>query len=623
MCGLVGVASTTPLLDREWLSTARDRLTHRGPDDAGEWWADSGQVGLAHRRLSILDLSAAGHQPMHLTDGSFSIVFNGEIYNFKELRKELEQHGHTFASHGDTEVVLFAFRTWGIKCLSRLNGMFAFALFDRDKRQLFLVRDRAGEKPLFYYENKDTLYFSSELKALMANPALPKYVDPDALDCYLAMGFVPGNQCILKGFRKLPPAHVLRFDLNGGTTEVWQYWELPKEPNLINATSVGTKSSLVDELEALLENAVGKQLVADVPIGVLLSGGVDSSLITAMATRHSSNVQTFNVGFPGYGNLDETEHARLIAKHFGTEHLELVVESTTADLIPQLVQQFDEPIIDSSMIPTWLVSQLVCQHCTVVLGGDGGDELFGGYGHYNRLLKLKSWFGWSPLLVRRFLSMRAMSCLPVGFRGRNWARALDSDLSYDLPLLAIYFDKATREKLANITPDSVGVAERIFSERVPEISDLIQRATRTDFRNYMSEDILVKVDRASMMNSLEVRAPFLDYRIIEFAFERVPSSLKVCGNARKIILKSMCEKLLPSEFDLQRKQGFSIPLNEWLKEGPFREMFWSVLLDDHAFFDRAIVTDLLDKQDNGYRNGERLFGLVQFDLWRREYNVGF
>ena len=621
MCGIAGIASHSSQPDRTWLPVARDTLIHRGPDDAGEWWSKDGRVGLAHRRLSILDLSPAGHQPMHLSERGLSLVFNGEIYNFKDLRSELEQRGYRFRSHSDTEVLLAAYDAWATECLGRLNGMFAFALYDAPRQRLFLARDRAGEKPLFYHLADGTLHFASELKALMAQPTLPRRIDPESLDCCLAMGFVPGDRCILKGFHKLPPAHALTFDLSQGTARVWRYWQLPElEPRA--ATGAVDEAALLDELEALLEDAVGRQLVADVPVGVLLSGGVDSSLVTAMAVRRSRQVRTFSIGFPGHGALDETAHARLIARHFGTEHTELVAEPINADLIPRLARQFDEPMVDSSMIPTWLVSHLVRQHCAVGLGGDGGDELFGGYSHYSRLLWIQRHLGRIPGPLRRLTAHAAERLLPIGLKGRNYLQALDVDLRRCLPLLASYFDATTRRKLMAAYPGHRLVAEAIRRERVSRQADLLQRATRMDFSGYLAEDILVKVDRTSMLNSLEVRAPLLDYRLIEFAFGKVPSHLKATTKEKKILLKRLAARVLPPEFDRQRKQGFSIPLAQWLKAGPFRELFWEVLSDPDCFFDRRSVQGLLRGQDRGFRNGERLFALVQFELWRREYCVG-
>ena len=618
MCGLIGIASIFPAENGNWLADGLKSLVHRGPDDSGEWWSKDGRVGLAHRRLAIVDLSQDGHQPMQDASGDLTIVFNGEIYNHLDLRDALEAKGYTFRSHSDTEVILLAYREWGLECLSRLNGMFAFAIYDAHDDKLFLARDRAGEKPLFYACAENSICFASELKGLMANPAIERRIDPEALDCYLAMGFVPGDRCMLRGVHKLPPAHVLEYDLQRGKKRVWRYWELPSAPDADEG-----EDALLSELEDLLEDSVRRQLLADVPVGVLLSGGVDSSLITAMAVRVSNKVKTFTVRFPGYAKYDETEHARLIADHFGTEHIELEAAETTVDLLPLLARQFDEPMVDSSMIPTYLVSQLVRGHCTVALGGDGGDELFGGYGHYNRLLWLQQKFGRIPLAVRAPIALMAEKLLPLGFKGRNWLQGLGVDLNHGLPLIASLFDRAARAGLLqdNNLPS---IAETVRKQRIPVSDDLLQRATRMDFGNYLPEDILVKVDRASMLNSLELRAPLLDYRLAEFAFGKVPSYLKATPTSRKVLLKKLCGRVLPPEFDKQRKQGFSIPLSSWLQSEPWLGYFREVLLGtDSTFFSHSAVSKLLDGQARGRANSERLFALVMFELWRREYGVSW
>jgi asparagine synthase (glutamine-hydrolysing) len=383
------------------------------------------------------------------------------------------------------------------------------------------------------------------------------------------------------------------------------------------------EATLLDELEALLEDAVRRQMVADVPLGVLLSGGVDSSLITAMAVRSSSQVQTFTIGFPGHGKLDETEHARLIARHFGTRHTELMAETARLDLLSCLARQFDEPMADSSMIPTFMVSQLVREHCTVALGGDGGDELFGGYGHYCRLQRMQKKSGLIPYPLRSGIALAAEKLLPVGVKGRNWLQGLGVNLDKGFPLIASGFDATTRGRLLVAQSGWHPQAEDFMRSRVPVHPDLLQRVTRVDFANYLAEDILVKVDRASMLNSLEVRAPLLDYRLIEFAFGKVPSHLKATATDKKILLKRLTARALPPEFDRQRKQGFSIPLGEWLKGGEFRALFHEVLLDPKCSFDPSTVDSLLRGQDRGRSNGERLFALVLFELWRREYGVTF
>jgi asparagine synthase (glutamine-hydrolysing) len=621
MCGIIGIASSRNITDKSWLAAGIDSMRHRGPDDVGEWWEPEGRVGLAHCRLAIIDLSDAGHQPMFDLTGELCIVFNGEIYNFIDLRTQLIKKGYSFRSNSDTEVILAAYREWNTECMSRLNGMFAFALYDLPYRRLFIARDRAGEKPLFYSLENGVLTFSSELKGLMANPAASRRIDPEALDCYLSEGYVQGDRCILKGMKKLPPAHALTFDLNKAQLSVWRYWQLPAlDPSA--ASTVVRQNDLIDELETLFEDSVRRQLVADVPVGVLLSGGIDSSLLTAMAVRANSNVKTFTVCFPGYGKYDETEHARLIARHFGTEHLEIEAESVSIDLLPKLARQFDESIIDSSMIPTYLVSKLIRQHCTVALGGDGGDELFGGYRHYNRLLFLKKYFGFLPYWLRSAIAKGAEVILPVGFKGRNWLQALMSDFNDDLPLIANYYDPHIRRRLTAKDYKRAEVSEQLRNSRIPKTIDLLQRATRMDFTNYLAEDLLVKVDRASMLNSLEVRAPMLDYRLIEFAFGKVPSYLKAISANRKILLKSLADRILPPEFDQDRKQGFSIPLGAWLTAGPWLNFFREVLLDTRqALFDHRVIEGLFDGQSKGRSNGERLFGLVMFELWRQEYRI--
>jgi len=621
MCGIIGIASQAQITNRTWLAVGCDAIHHRGPDASGEWWSNDGVVGLGHRRLAIIDISASGHQPMHDSSGQLTIVFNGEIYNFNELRKSLVAKGYAFQSHSDTEVILASYQEWGTDCLSHLNGMFAFALYDNRKREIFLARDRAGEKPLFYRLENGELRFASELKGLMADKNFSRQINHEALDCYLGMGYIPGNLCILKGVNKLQAAHAMIFNLQNGKSKLWRYWSMPEfeESSVIVPKD---ESILVDELETLFEDSVRRQLVADVPVGVLLSGGVDSSLITAMAVRATPNIKTFTVRFPGHAQYDESEHARLIAQHFDTEHIELDARETTVDILPLLAGQFDEPIVDSSMIPTYLVSQMVREHCTVALGGDGGDELFGGYGHYDRLIWMQQKLNRTPKSVRLLLSKFAETCLPVGFKGRNWMQGLDADLKTSLPLIASYFDRNTRQKLMAGQGSWALKAEYIREQRIPHNSDLLQRATRMDFENYLVEDILVKVDRASMLNSLELRAPFLDHRLIEFAFSKVPSSLKATATSRKILLKKLTARLLPAEFDQQRKQGFSIPLASWLKSGEWRDYFHSVLLaSNDSIFDRKVVNQLLDGQAKGRSNSERLFSLVLFELWRNEYQV--
>jgi asparagine synthase (glutamine-hydrolysing) len=618
MCGIIGVANSKgELINQDWLRFGRDTLTHRGPDASGEWWSTDRKVGFGHRRLSILELTIAGNQPMHDPNTGNTIVFNGEIYNFKDLKKELNNHGYNFLTNSDTEVLLASYDMWGYDCVNKLNGMFAFAIYDNNKKTIFLSRDRAGEKPLYYNLESNTLMFASELKPFLVQHNKRYKINKIALDCYLKMGYIPGDLCILEGFHKLKPANSLLFNTLNGELKVWEYWNIP---DYESENSDIDPNNLIDELEDLLQNSVNLQLAADVPIGVLLSGGVDSSLITAMACRSSKSVKTFTIGFPGYGQKDETGHAKLISNYFGTEHIVLNADIPNPDLILNLSKQFDEPMADSSMIPTYMVSNLVKKYCTVALGGDGGDELFGGYTSHKSFYRLSKRYQNIPLRVRKPIATIAKNILPVGFKGRNYLMNFGLDFKKEVPLFSEMFDSNYRKKL--LPNNDNNLAEVITTKFVISDNDLIQRLTRTDFKNYLPEDILVKVDRASMMNSLELRAPFLDYRLIEFAYSKVPSSMKTTTQDQKIILKQLAKKILPQEFDFKRKQGFSIPIYDWLKEsGSFRDLFWSVLKDSECIFDSKTINKLLEGQDKGYSNGERIFSLVLFELWRRQYSL--
>jgi asparagine synthase (glutamine-hydrolysing) len=616
MCGIVGVASTSPQSDKSWLPVARDLLAHRGPDDAGEWWSSDNRVGFGHRRLSIIDLSQAGHQPMVKSDLGLGIVFNGEIYNYRELRDVLASKNYIFTSDSDTEIVLLAYKEWGCDCLSRLNGMFAFAIHDANQATVFFARDRAGEKPLFYIQTNEALYFASELKALLSLSHLPRKISSDQLESYLAFGYVPSPNCILQGYRKLPPAYAMQYSINNSKLKTWRYWEIP-EPS----SGSLPERDLIGEMEQLLDRAVKRQLTADVPVGVLLSGGIDSSLVTAMACRHSENVQTFSIVFPGHTKNDESRFARVVASHFGTKHVELAAEETTAELVPALARQFDEPMVDSSMVPTWLVSKLVRKHCAVALGGDGGDELFGGYMHHRRLLAMSKWHWLIPDFAKVSIANWAKKSLHIGQKGRNYLQTITTDLRKELPFLGYLFDEEARARLFPDAKLSTGYPERRFQELTPRQRGIVERATRMDFGTYLSEDLLVKVDRVSMMNSLEIRAPFLDQEIIEFAFGKVPERLKASKSRSKVLLKKLAQKVLPRQLELDRKQGFSIPLASWLKNGSFRELFWQTLTDRDCVFDQTYIQYLLNGQDRGLQNSERLFSLVLFELWRKEYRI--
>ncbi len=615
MCGIFGKIDIrhSQFKNEAVLTAALDTLQHRGPDGGYHWFDKTGRIFFGHRRLSIIDLSNSANQPMHDTNGNV-IIFNGEIYNYQELKEALRLKGHQFTTASDTEVILKAYTAYGAGFVTHLNGMFALAIYDAAAEKVIFARDRAGEKPLFYYQKENNFVFASELKAILADPSFERKIDADALDCFLTFGFVPGDKCIIKGVKKLPPAHTLTFDLATATATVVKYWQLPEY-----ISSGQSDDELQTEFEGLLADAVSKQLVADVPVGVLLSGGIDSSLITAMAVRAKPDIKTFNIRFPGHKQFDETGHARLIAHYFKTDHVELEASEIAVDVLDLLAKQYDEPIIDSSMIPTYMVSKLIRQYCTVALGGDGGDELFGGYGHYNRLLWLEQKAGWIPQSIKGPVSNLLSGLMPDGLKGKNWIRSFGQDLNTGLPMINTFFDKDMRRKLTGAEQLS---AESIRAASIPADTDLLQRATRMDFENYLAEDILVKVDRASMLCSLEIRAPFLDHRVVEFAFGKVPTSLKAGTEQKKIFLKKLCNKILPAEFDKTRKQGFSIPLATWLKEGPWLTYFKEILLESPGnLFDKKAVIQLLDDQQRGFANSEKLFSLVLFELWRKRYGL--
>jgi asparagine synthase (glutamine-hydrolysing) len=624
MCGILGIASGTPVKDRDLPLRMRDAMSHRGPDDAGIWWSPDARVCLAHRRLAVIDLSPAGHQPMSDARGELWLTFNGEIYNFLDLRQELEQRGHLFRSSTDTEVILAAYREWGSDCLRRFDGMFAFALYDSRPRRLFLVRDRAGEKPLFYHHAGGRLVFASELKALTTDSTLVRDLDRTALNFYLTYGYVPGQHCMLRDFRKLPQGHSMTFDLDSGALTVSRYWELPNAPQ---GPEVDNEGELSGELERLLAESVRRRLIADVPVGIMLSGGVDSSIVAALAARVSPKpVRTFTVSFPGASSYDEGPFAGLVARHLGAEHTELVAESGTVNLLPMLARQYDEPIADSSMLPTYLISKAIRQHATVALGGDGGDELFGGYPHYCWIQRQQQLGRFIPAMGRSLVSWTASRLLPLGLKGRNHLIGFSGGVDHSVAHANVLFDCQARRRLlagsVNRSDHRPQDSPESYKAALCRPNDTpLQQATSVDFMTYLVDDILVKVDRASMLASLEVRTPFLEPSVIEFAFGRLPDNLRATISERKVLLRRLAARLLPPELDLKRKQGFSIPLDAWLRGG-WGDYVRSVLFEaDPSLFNQDEIRRLWDAQQRGNSNAHRLFALVMFELWRREYKV--
>lgn len=611
MCGIVGSINLhgQSLELKGWYQ----RLQHRGPDDSGQWLSQDGRIMLGHARLAIQDLSPFGHQPMLRDNKRFVIVFNGEIYNFKTLRLQLEKCGHLFHSSGDTEVVLAAYKEWGPRCVEYFNGMFALAILDQGEDvtppSIFLARDRAGEKPLYYMQSKGALQFASELKALPHSGALELH----ALNHYLALGYVPADMCLFEGVHKLPPAHCALYNLQSGDLRQWRYWSLPA--NTASASADGHALAL--EAGRLIEDSVRLRLVADVPVGVLLSGGLDSSLVAAAAARVSSRpIQTFTIALPG-SPLDEAHHAQKVADYLGTEHHVLELSKPSLSLLDGLASYVDEPIADSSILPAWMVFGLARQQVTVALGGDGGDELFGGYTDYPTSLFDQNRWGFCPRALFKATAKIAAQ-LPAGVKGRNRIASMRGGPLQQMIWGRPYFDEQLRKRI--LSKDAwVQLSER---ETEPEEFLLslfnsgttdMDKMTRAHFGSILPDDFLVKVDRASMAHSLEVRAPMLDHRLIEFCFSQVPDQWKVKDGESRRLQRMLAERWLPPDLDTKRKQGFSIPINEWLRsEGEAKLMARMEALPDIINMDE--VRSLVRGHVSGRANGSRLFALIMLAI---------
>jgi asparagine synthase (glutamine-hydrolysing) len=616
VCGIYGIVNRGAGVDKQSLIRWGDILKHRGPDDAGLWIGPDGQVALGHRRLAVIDLSPAGHQPMVSEDGRNVVVFNGEIYNFSELKRELQQQGYHFRTDSDTEVILVAYRAWGESCLSRFNGMFAFAIYDQggddSPPSLVFARDRVGEKPFYYIHTNSTFQFSSELKALDHS----RQINLQSLNHYLSLGYIPANMCLFEGVQKLPAAYYGRLNLQTGYLRIRRYWELPK--NRPDAELDGTQ--LAQKAGALIEDSVRLRLVADVPVGVLLSGGLDSSLVTAAAARVSSApVETFTIALPG-SSLDEAHHAQKVASFFGTRHHVLPLDKPSLDLLDGLAPFIDEPIADSSILPAWLVFGLARRQVTVALGGDGGDELFGGYSDYASSFADARRWGWVPSYLFQAAAAAAAG-LPAGVRGRNRVVSLRGGPFQQLIWGRPYFDSLLRRRLLKADAAAelgagLEAPEHFLLDLFHKGTDPLDSMTRTHFGGVLPDDFLVKVDRASMAHSLEVRAPFLDHRLVEFAFGQIPSDWKVQGNESRRLQRLLAKQWLPPDLDINRKQGFSIPINEWLRhEGEPGLMARMDGLPDVISLDE--VRRLVRGHLAGRANGGRLFALIMLAIAMR------
>jgi asparagine synthase (glutamine-hydrolysing) len=614
MCGICGLlaldGATRP--DPAELAAMNVTLVHRGPDDEGSYL--DGPVGLAMRRLSIIDL-AGGHQPLGNEDGTIQVVLNGEIYNYRELRDDLAHRGHRFATHSDTEVLVHLYEERGDDFVTHLRGMFALALWDGRRRRLVLARDRFGIKPLFWSDHGGMLAFGSELRALEARRSFPRELDPDALEAYLAFNSIPAPLSVYRAARKLPPGHVLVAE--GGHVSTRRFARPGPQPGEVRAGA--PEEELASELRAVLRDSVRAHLVADVPVGVLLSGGVDSGALCALAAEESTDrVMTFSVGF-GDASFNELGNARLVAERYGTDHHELVLEPDAALLLPKLAEAFDEPLGDSSALPTYLVSELAAEHVKVVLSGEGADELFGGYYTYVADL-LSPRLGWARGPLRATAALLPSSSRKVSFDYR--LKRFASGLGHD-PLDAHHLWKEifAPDARAELLDGRRGVDPlEAWRARYSETAgaDPLARLQDVDLGIYLVDDLLVKTDRASMSHSLEARVPYLDEHVARFAFE-LPRDMKVKGFAKKRLLRRAVEPLLPEEIVQGRKQGFSIPAAAWLRGDlePFaRDVLSPDALRRHGVFDPAAVGSVIDRHVSGREDLSRqIWGLMAFSLW--------
>jgi asparagine synthase (glutamine-hydrolysing) len=646
MCGIAGFVDFTgrdspESLGRAGLSMAA-ALRHRGPDDEGVWVDPDARAVLAHRRLSIVDLSAAGHQPMASSSGRWMLTYNGEIYNFRILRTELEGHGHGFRGHSDTEVILAAVEQWGIRdALRRCNGMFSLALWDRRERLLTLARDRLGEKPLYYGRAGPVFLFGSELKALRAHHAFHAPIDRESIALFMRYSYVPAPRSIYEGIYKLGPGEMLVLDSASpdALPRIEAYWSLEEAARRGAATTFpdGASQETVNQLDTLLTDAVGLRMEADVPVGAFLSGGIDSSMIVALMQKQSSRaIRTFSIGFDE-DTYDEAQFAREVARHLGTDHTELYVPATAAlEHLPRIAEVYDEPFADPSQLPTMLLSAMTREHVTVSLSGDGGDELFAGYRRYEWAQRAWRSVGWLPAGGRRLLGRGLSRPTPeqwatVGSKLRPVSRgAVDARFGDRVAKLAdlislsdrgaMYRDLMSQWK--NPSSMVIGASEppTPFTDiqQTPVAGGNLEQMLYLDTLTYLPDDILVKVDRASMAVSLEARVPLLDHRVVEFAW-RVPKTMKVRDGVTKWPLRQVLNRYVPRELIDRPKKGFDIPLSEWLR-GPLREWAESLLSEERlrkeGYLDPGPVREKWEQHLAGVRNWHYpLWNVLMFQAW--------
>ena len=621
MCGIAGmIGREGETVTAEQVRRMTDTIVHRGPDDEGIFAQDN--VGLGMRRLSIIDLSG-GRQPIYNEDRTVTVVFNGEIYNFPELRKDLESRGHQFYTHSDTEVIVHLYEEMGADCITQLRGMFAIALYDAKQNSVLLARDRLGKKPLYYAVREGRLYFGSEIKAMLAVAPELASVDPEGVLQFFYFGYIPDPQSAFCEIRKLPPGHLAEY--KDGQIQVREYWDVPA----YGVNDPGSDEACVDEMERRLAEAVRIRLISDVPLGALLSGGVDSSIVVALMARESSGpVKTFSIGFRK-ADFNETEYASLVAKRFGTDHHQLIVDPDIADTLNHLTGMMEEPFGDSSMIPTYCVSQLARQHVTVALSGDGGDELFAGYDRYIVNWRRRRYDfvpGWAGKIYREHMYPH----LPSTVKGRklSWNITLSSRDRY---LDGVSFLPALHRERNLFSDDFVASArhwtdpfrrfERYYDEA--PATDQLSRLMYLDTKTYLTADILTKVDRMSMATSLEMRCPILDHKFVEWV-AGLPVKYKFRDGTRKFLFKKLAERLgVPSELLHRRKQGFSLPLVHWMRN-ELKDELLPILLEprtlQRGYFRAEAIRGVLDEHFTGRRDHSGiLWMLLVFELWHRNF----
>jgi len=633
MCGIVG--SIGRHKQEETIEKMLEVQAYRGPDDRGVFVEQIGEqyVHLGHNRLAIQDLSVHGHQPFVSTCGAYVIVFNGEVYNFNDIRKDLEALDYRFVSGSDTEVILYAYIEWGIACLEKFIGMFAFTLLDKKRGKIFLVRDRAGVKPLYYYHNDDTFMFASELKSFHAHPDFQKSLNKEVLPYYFQFGYIPAPHTIFKNTHKLEPGHYIECDMEQLVLEIHQYWSI--DVCYKKKKFEKSEKEIVEEFEELLTDATELRMVSDVPVGVFLSGGYDSSLVTALLSKGKvRKLYTFTIGFDNK-KYNEAEHAKSLAEHFGTEHTEYYVSADEMlSKVEQLPFYYDEPFGDSSAIPTMIVSELAKQHVTVALSADGGDEAFCGYSKYFFLEKFAPIFS-SPVkrrVLQTILNLfdgkqieRLNSLLPKKVQQTNIAdkynkfkRAMHADSLEDMFLHASsYVDRKEVSSFLKISTDKSLYKQFSMAKDMP----LLDAMMLADYKSFMVDDVLTKVDRATMSVSLEGREPFLDHRIIEF-MARVPVDLKYKNRQGKYLARQILYKHVPQEMIDKPKAGFQIPLVEWLQTDlkPLVEKYLDPSRLDGEIFDVKKVAQMKQTLFNGdATNVNAVWFILMFEMWREKW----